>query len=151
MIYRRREIKNCKRTVRLKRGSEKKRTGTQAFFFLWAYYHIFSNKTSNSEVIYVATYIDCKTVRIFEYSNKRKQSWTRLKTETETGRDAKNTVFIFSYPLAPRFTDFFTDFEKKTRLFCSLVATTTTATDFCFLPFSLPSPFSIARFYFWFE
>ena len=33
------------------------------------------------------------------------------KQRARLGRDARNT---------PRFTDFFTDFEKKTRLFCSL-------------------------------
>ena len=44
--------------------------------------------------------IDCKTVRIFAYSSTREQSNKRS--------------------LAPRLTDFFTDFAKKTRLFCSL-------------------------------
>ena len=48
-----------------------------------------------------------------EQSNKR--SGTRLKTESERlARFALKT-------LTPRFTDFFTDFEKKNRLFCSLV------------------------------
>ena len=51
--------------------------------------------------------IDCKTVRIFAYSSKRERSneksGTRLKTESET--------------LTPRFTDFLTDFEKKTDCF----------------------------------
>ena len=75
----------------------------------------------------------CKTDRIFAYSSTREQSdkrsGTRLKTESETGeRRAKNTLIFFScltrrktlYTL--RFTDFFTDFEKKkTRLFCSLM------------------------------
>ena len=48
--------------------------------------------------------IHCKTVRIFAYSSTRehsnKRSGTRLKTESETGE-------------TPRFTDFFTDVEKK--------------------------------------
>ena len=62
--------------------------------------------------------VDCKTVRIFAYSSKRQQSnkrsGTRLKTESETGeRRTRKTR-------TPRFTDFFTDFEKKNRLFCSL-------------------------------
>ena len=51
--------------------------------------------------------LDCKTVRIFAYSSAReesnKRSGTGLKTESET--------------LTPRFTDFFTDFEKKTDCF----------------------------------
>ena len=80
--------------------------------------------------------IACKTVRIFAYSNTREQSnkrsGTRLKTESETGES-----FFFSLAshartssdarairarktLTTRFTDLFTDFEKKTRLFCSL-------------------------------
>ena len=42
--------------------------------------------------------LDCKTVRIFAFSSTR----------------ARKT-------LTPRFTDFFTDFEKKNRLFCSLL------------------------------
>ena len=55
--------------------------------------------------------VDCKTVRIFAYSSTREQSnkrsGTRLKTESETGeRRARKT-------LTPRFTDVFTDFEKK--------------------------------------
>ena len=58
--------------------------------------------------------LDCKTVRIFAYSINREQSnkmsGMRLKTESETGRDAEN----FLSPLTPRFTDFFTDFEEKT-------------------------------------
>ena len=49
--------------------------------------------------------LDCKTVRIFAYSSTREQSnkrsRMRLKTESET----------------PLFTDFFTDFEKKTDCF----------------------------------
>ena len=50
--------------------------------------------------------VDCKTVRIFVYSSTREQSnkrfGTRLKTHT------------------PLFTDFFTDFEKKTDCFVVL-------------------------------
>ena len=61
--------------------------------------------------------LDCKTVRIFAYSSTREQSnkrsEMRLKTESETGlceARARKT-------LTPRFTDFFTDFEKKTDCF----------------------------------
>ena len=64
--------------------------------------------------------VDCKTVRIFAYSSKREQSnkrsGTRLKTESETGE----RQFFFSRARktrTPRFTDFFTDFEKKTDCF----------------------------------
>ena len=74
--------------------------------------------------------IDCKTVRIFAYSSTRKQSnkrpGTRLKTESETGERrffslASHARGACEAPalrarktLTPRFTDFFTDFEKKT-------------------------------------
>ena len=70
--------------------------------------------------------IDCKTVRIFAYSSTRGQlnkgSGTRLKTESETGE--RRFFFSCEAPaprarktLTPRFTDFFTDFEKKTDCF----------------------------------
>ena len=46
--------------------------------------------------------LDCKTVRIFAYSSTREQSnkrsGTRLKTESEMGRDAKNTLGSFGFP-----------------------------------------------------
>ena len=58
------------------------------------------------------TILDCKTVCIFAYLSRREQSnkrsETRLKTESETGERRKKAV---------RFTDFFTDFEKKTDCF----------------------------------
>ena len=78
--------------------------------------------------------LDCKTVRIFAYSSTREQSnkrcGTRLKTESETGERR----FFFSRlwearalrarkTLTPRFTDFFTDFEKKTDCFAVYVHT----------------------------
>ena len=54
------------------------------------------------------TILDCKTVCIFAYLSRREQSnkrsETSLKTESETGERRKKAV---------RFTDFFTDFEKK--------------------------------------
>ena len=53
--------------------------------------------------------LDCKTVPIFAYSSTREQpnkmSGMRLKTESQTLRARKT--------LTPRFTEFFTDFEKK--------------------------------------
>ena len=68
--------------------------------------------------------VDCKIVRIFAYSRTREQSnkrsGTKLKTESETGerrffsrltREAR--ALRARKPLTPRFTDFFTDFEKK--------------------------------------
>ena len=76
--------------------------------------------------------LDCKTVRIFAYSNTREQSnqrsGMRLITESETGErrasHARRACEARALParktLTPRFTDFFTDFEKKNRLFCSL-------------------------------
>ena len=73
--------------------------------------------------------LDCKTVRFFAYSNTREQSnqrsGMRLITESETGeRRASHTrracearVLPARKTLTPRFTDFFTDFEKKTDCF----------------------------------
>ena len=58
------------------------------------------------------TILDCKTVCIFAYLSRREQSnkrsETRLKTESKTTEGRKKAV---------RFTDFFTDFEKKTDCF----------------------------------
>ena len=59
--------------------------------------------------------VDCNSVRIFSNSSTREQSnkrsGTRLKTESERlARFALKT-------LTPCFTDFFTDFEKKTDCF----------------------------------
>ena len=72
--------------------------------------------------------LDCKTVRIFAYSSTREQSnkrsGMRLKTESETGgffslashalRACEARALRARNTLTPRFTDFFTDFEKKT-------------------------------------
>ena len=70
----------------------------------------------------------CKTVRSFAYSSTREQSnkrsGTRLKTESETFFSRLTRCEARALPehktLTPRFTDFFTDFEKKTRLFGSV-------------------------------
>ena len=89
------------------------------------------HKTCNLEVL--RCNIDCKTVRIFAYSNTREQSnkrsGTRLKTESERGGggDAKSTglracearELRARKTLTPLFTDFFTDFENKTDCFRS--------------------------------
>ena len=62
--------------------------------------------------------IDCKTVRIFAYSSTREQSnkrsATKLKTESEA---CEARALRARKTLTPRFTDFFTDFEKKTDCF----------------------------------
>ena len=79
--------------------------------------------------------VDCKTVRIFAYSSTRehsnKRSGTRLRTESETWgqsffslashalRACKARALRARQTLTACFTDFFTDFEKKNRLFCS--------------------------------
>ena len=79
--------------------------------------------------------LDCKTVRIFAYSSTREQSnkrpGTRLKTESETGERRfffsrltrpKGCVWLARFALktlTPRFSDFFTNSEKKTD--CSAV------------------------------
>ena len=64
--------------------------------------------------------LDCKTVRIFAYSSTREQSnkrsGTRLKTESETEKRRYGRVRLARFArktLPPRFTDIFTDFEKK--------------------------------------
>ena len=73
--------------------------------------------------------LDCKTVRIFAYSSTREQSnkrsGMRLKTESETEerrffslashalRACEARALRARNTLTPRFTDFFTDFEKK--------------------------------------
>ena len=71
--------------------------------------------------------IDCKTARILACSSTREQlnksSETRLKTESETGffsRACEARELRERKTLTSRFTDFFTDFEKKNRRFCSL-------------------------------
>ena len=77
--------------------------------------------------------LDCKTVRIFSYSSTREQSdkrsGMRLKTESETGerrfsslashtlRACEARALRARKTLTPRFTDFFTYFEKKTDCF----------------------------------
>ena len=70
--------------------------------------------------------LDCKTVRIFAYSRTREQSNKRsgmgLKTESETAwgetlRACEASALRARKTLTPRFTDFFTDFEKKTDRF----------------------------------
>ena len=65
--------------------------------------------------------LDCKTVRIFAYSSTREQSnkrsGMRLKTESETDVACEARALRARKILTPRFTDFFTDFEKKTDCF----------------------------------
>ena len=73
--------------------------------------------------------LDCKTVLIVAYSSTREQSnkrsATRLKTESETGerlasharKACEARALRARKTLTPRFTDFFTDFERKTDCF----------------------------------
>ena len=97
----------------------------------WQFFQMFVY----GDIVYAQTWqvLDCKTVRIFAYSGKREQSnkrsGTRLKTESETGE--RRFFSLASHALwacearalcarktrTPRFTDFFTDFEKKTDCF----------------------------------
>jgi len=51
--------------------------------------------------------VDCKTVRIFAYSSTREQSIKR------SGLALRACEARARKTLTPRFTDFFTDFEKK--------------------------------------
>ena len=62
----------------------------------------------------IVVLLDCKTVRIFAYSSKREQSNKRSGRRLKTARAlrARKTR-------TPRFTDFFTDFEKKTNCFAA--------------------------------
>ena len=54
--------------------------------------------------------LDCKTVRIFAYSSTREQS-------NEAENRPYGRVRLARKTLTPRFTDFFTDVEKKTDCF----------------------------------
>ena len=90
-----------------------------------------------SEIVMV---IDCKTVRIFAYSStleqSNKRSGTKLKTESETGerrffsvashalRACEARALRTRKTLTPRFTDFFTDFEKKPTVLQSIMVMT---------------------------
>ena len=59
--------------------------------------------------------IDCKTVRIFAYSSSREQSNERSGMRLKTACEAR--ALCARKTLTPRFTDVFTDFEKKTDCF----------------------------------
>ena len=72
---------------------------------------------TGSEVVVVAL-LDCKTVRIFAYSSTREQSNKRSGMRPKRACEAR--ALRARKTLTLRFTAFFTDFEKKTRLFCSL-------------------------------
>ena len=96
---------------------------------------IFFSLACVAEVI-LPRLLDFKTVRIFAYSSKREQSNKKVWNEAENGEwDCGETLrrFFFLSPhtpyghvrlarfaletLTPRFTDFFTDFVKKTDCF----------------------------------
>ena len=57
--------------------------------------------------------LDCKTVRIFACSSTREQSNKRSATRL-TSLTCEARALRVRKTLTPRFTDFFTDFEKKT-------------------------------------
>ena len=63
-----------------------------------------------------ASQLDCKTVRIFAYSSTREQSNKRSGTRLNL-RACETRALRAPKTLTPRFTDFFTDFEKKTDCF----------------------------------
>ena len=126
------------------------------------------HKTCNSEEV-LRYNVDCKSSPyfcIFKYAQAVKQKvWNEAKSGVrDWGETLKTSRFRLPIPI----TDFFADFEKKTDRFQSSCNSNgkvcCTCKDgflqfrlgycFCFvffLPFSLPSPFSITRFYFWFE
>ena len=63
---------------------------------MWCLVDSLTARLNSHEIVEL---LGCKTVRIFAYSSTREQSNKRS--------------------LAPRFTDFFTDFEKKTNCFAA--------------------------------
>ena len=63
---------------------------------MWCLVDSLTARLNSHEIVEL---LGCKTVRIFAYSSTREQSNKRS--------------------LAPRFTDFFTDFEKKTDCFAA--------------------------------
>ena len=66
--------------------------------------------------------VDCKKARIFSYSSTREQSnKLKLWNEAENRERCEARALRPRETLTPRFTDFSTDFEKKNRLFCSLI------------------------------
>ena len=83
-------------------------------------------------VFHTTLKLDCKTVRIFAYSSTREQSNEAENRERDWGETLKIRFFSLAShalracearalrarkTLTPRFTDFFTDFEKKTDCF----------------------------------
>ena len=75
-------------------------------------------------IIAVTSLLYYKTVRIFAYSSTREQSNKRSGTgwKQRARRRCEARALRTRKTLSPRFTDFFTDFEEKNRLFCSLLA-----------------------------
>ena len=59
---------------------------------------------------------DCKTIRIFAYSSTREQSNKRSGRRLNL-RACETPALRAPKTLTPRFTDFFTDFKKKTDCF----------------------------------
>ena len=84
----------------------------------------------------VSCNLDCKTVRILriqvrassqtkglERAENRERDWGEtLSPHTRSPHTRSRALQRARKTLTPRFTDFFTDSEKKTRLFCSLLA-----------------------------
>ena len=62
--------------------------------------------------------VDCKTVRIFAYSENREGDWGDA---SHVLRVCEARELCARKTLTPRFTDFFTDFEKKTDCFAVYV------------------------------
>ena len=56
--------------------------------------------------------VDCKTVRIFAYSGSSERA-----VKQKVWNEAENRERDWGETFTPRFTDFFTDFEKKTDCF----------------------------------
>ena len=78
------------------------------FAFNWKWYPQFPFQDSLANIN-----LDCKTVRIFACSSTREQSNKRSATRL-TSLTCEARALRVRKTLTPRFTDFFTDFEKKT-------------------------------------
>lgn len=82
-----------------------------------------SNITENYYAICKASFtLDCKTVRIFEYSSRHsnKRSEVRLKTKSEMGRDALQAFEACAVRAWDSYATLNQRFRRKNRPFCSI-------------------------------
>ena len=107
------------------------------------------NKTKTRPIKYIIlVYLDCKTVRIFAYPSTREQSnkvWNEAENRERDWGVCEARSLRARKTLTPRFTDFFTDFEKKTDCFAvySILGHT------CFLNYSFQNISTWTRYDVW--